>query len=152
MPLCYDRNLLIDGRAKPETWEPAAAFDPVSTTELKSTVFFLNENKKRAGRMNKAFEEPEARPEKRIRPNGLPANLINLPVQVKAGGPAVSSAETLGFPTPPRDGCGFIQLSVLDRKAGQSLTNKHCRCYNVIWLINRVSFLILCCCKEDTIN
>ena len=45
----------------------------------------------------------------------------NLPVRVKVGDPAVSPLEIRGFPTPSRDGCGFIQLSGTDRKAGQPL-------------------------------
>ena len=48
--------------------------------------------------------------------------IINLPIelQVKAGNPAVSSLETRGFPTLPRDSCGFFNFPLLTGK--QALT------------------------------
>ena len=49
--------------------------------------------------------------------------MIYLPVQVKAGNPAVSSMETRGFPTPPRDGCGFINFPFATGKQGTRLVN-----------------------------
>jgi hypothetical protein len=41
------------------------------------------------------------------------------------GNPAVSSREIRGFPTPPRDGCGFIWLSVygLESRVSTALVN-----------------------------
>ncbi len=51
---------------------------------------------------------------------GSPANIVNLPVQVKAGGPAASSTETRDFPTPPRDGCGFINFPFSTGKQGDA--------------------------------
>jgi len=36
----------------------------------------------------------------------------------KAGNPAVSALETLGFLTPPHDGCSFISFPALTRKPG----------------------------------
>jgi len=44
---------------------------------------------------------------------------------VKVGSPAISPLETRSFPTPSHDGCGFIQLSGTDQKAGANRSSNN---------------------------
>jgi hypothetical protein len=48
---------------------------------------------------------------------------------LEAGNPAVSFLEIRGFPTPPRDGCGFISFPFLTGKQGTSLVVSIAVCY-----------------------
>jgi hypothetical protein len=49
------------------------------------------------------------------------------PIEIKgkAGNLAISIRETLSFPTPPRDGCGFVNFPFLSGKQGTCVLNQH---------------------------